>query len=128
LLDANRLIMEDLKPERSGTLDEASSLVGSVVLQEGSVVENSTIRGPAVVGRGTRVIDSFIGPYTAIGDACVIEDSEIEHSVIMERCVVRGMHRLEDSLLGKEVTVERSDDKPKAYRLMVGDHGRVGVI
>ncbi len=46
----------------------------------------------------------------------------------MERCVVRGMHRLEDSLLGKEVTVERSDDKPKAYRLMVGDHGRVGVI
>jgi glucose-1-phosphate thymidylyltransferase len=128
LLDANRLIMEDLKPERSGTLDEASSLVGSVVLQEGSVVANSTIRGPAVVGRGTRVIDSFIGPYTAIGDACVIEDSEIEHSVIMERCVVRGMHRLEDSLLGKEVTVERSDDKPKAYRLMVGDHGRVGVI
>jgi glucose-1-phosphate thymidylyltransferase len=128
LLDANRLIMEDLKPERAGTVDEASSLVGAVVLQEGSVVENSTIRGPAVVGRGTRVIDTFIGPYTAIGDACVIEDSEIEHSVIMERCIVRGMHRLEDSLLGKEVTVERSDDKPKAYRLMVGDHGRVGVI
>jgi glucose-1-phosphate thymidylyltransferase len=128
LLDANRLIMEDLKPERSGTVDEASSLVGAVVLQEGSVVENSTIRGPAVVGRGTRVIDTFIGPYTAIGDACVIEDSEIEHSVIMERCVVRGMHRLEDSLLGKEVVVERSEEKPKAYRLMVGDHGRVGVI
>ena len=128
LLDANRLIMEDLKPERSGTVDEDSSLVGSVVLQEGSVVENSTIRGPAVVGRGTRVIDTFIGPYTAIGDACVIEDSEIEHSVIMERCVVRGMHRLEDSLLGKEVVVERSEEKPKAYRLMVGDHGRVGVI
>lgn len=128
LLDANRLIMEDLKPERLGSVDESSSLVGNVVLQEGSVVENSTIRGPAVVGRGTRVIDSFIGPYTAIGDACVIEDSEIEHSVIMERCVVRGMHRLEDSLLGKEVTVERSEEKPKAYRLMVGDHGRVGVI
>jgi glucose-1-phosphate thymidylyltransferase len=128
LLEANRLIMEDMPAERSGTADDASRLVGNVVLQEGSAVENSTIRGPAVVGRGTRVVDSFIGPYTSIGDGCVIEDSEIEHSVIMERCVVRGMHRLEDSLLGKEVTVERSDDKPKAYRLMVGDHGRVGVI
>ena len=128
LLEANRLIMEDLKPGRTGTADAKSTLVGSVVLQEGSVVENSTIRGPAVIGRDTRVIDSFIGPYTAIGDQCTIEDSEIEHSVIMERCVVRGMHRLEDSLLGKEVTVERSQDKPKAYRLMVGDHGRVGVI
>ena len=128
LLDANRLIMEDLTPERDGTADEKSTLVGNVVLQEGSVVENSSIRGPAVIGRDTRVVDSFIGPYTAIGDGCTIEDSEIEHSVIMEGCTVRGMHRLEDSLLGKEVTVERSDDKPKAYRLMVGDHGRVGVI
>ena len=128
LLEANRLIMEDMPEERSGTADSKSRLVGNVVLQEGSSVENSTIRGPAVIGRGVRVIDSFIGPYTSIGDECVIEDSEIEHSVMMERCIVRGMHRLEDSLLGKEVTVERSDDKPKAYRLMVGDHGRVGVI
>jgi len=128
LLEANRLIMEDLQEERSGTADDSSRLVGTVVLQEGARVENTTIRGPAVVGRGTRVVDSFIGPYTSIGDECTIEDSEIEHSVIMEGCVVRGMHRLEDSLLGKEVTVERSDDKPKAYRLMVGDHGRVGVI
>jgi glucose-1-phosphate thymidylyltransferase len=120
--------MGDLPNERSGTVDGRSKLDGAVALQEGSVVENSTIRGPAVVGRGAHVVDSFIGPYTSIGDGCTIEDSEIEHSVIMERCVVRGMHRLEDSLLGKEVTVERSDDKPKAYRLMVGDHGRVGVI
>ena len=128
LLEANRLIMQDLVVEQAGTADARSKLVGAVALQEGSVVENSTIRGPAVIGRGTKVVDSFIGSYTSIGDDCVIEDSEIEYSVIMERCVVRGMHRLEDSLLGKEVTVERSDDKPKAYRLMVGDHGRVGVI
>ena len=128
LLEANRLIMEDMEEERSGTADDSSRLVGTVVLQEGARVENTTIRGPAVIGRRVRVVDSFIGPYTSIGDECTIEDSEIEHSVIMERCVVRGMHRLEDSLLGKEVTVERSDDKPKAYRLMVGDHGRVGVI
>jgi glucose-1-phosphate thymidylyltransferase len=128
LLEANRLIMGDLQNERSGTVDDKSKLIGAVAIQEGAVVENSTIRGPAVIGRDARVVDSFVGSYTSIGDGCVIEDSEIEFSVIMERCVVRGMHRLEDSLLGKEVTVERSDDKPKAYRLMVGDHGRVGVI
>jgi glucose-1-phosphate thymidylyltransferase len=128
LLEANRLIMEDLPPERAGRVDASSRIVGTVALQSGSIVENSTIRGPAVIGRGTRLVDSFIGPYTAIGDECVIEDSEIEHSVIMERCVVRGMHRMEDSLLGKDVTVERSDGKPKAYRLMIGDHGQVGFM
>jgi glucose-1-phosphate thymidylyltransferase len=128
LLEANRLIMEDLPPERAGRVDASSRVVGTVALQDGSLVENSTIRGPAVIGRGTRLVDSFIGPYTAIGDECVIDDSEIEHSVIMERCVVRGMHRMEDSLLGKDVTVERSDGKPKAYRLMIGDHGQVGFM
>lgn len=128
LLEANRLILEDIQAPSQGTADPSSRLVGNVVLQADAVVENSTIRGPAIVGRGTRIADSFVGPYTSIGDGCTIEDSEIEHSVIMEGCVVRGMHRLEDSLLGKEVTVERSDGKPKAYRLMVGDHGRVGVI
>jgi glucose-1-phosphate thymidylyltransferase len=128
LLEANRLIMEDLAEERAGSVDASSRVVGTVALQEGSVVEGSTIRGPAVIGRRTRVVDSFIGPYTAIGDDCLIEDSEIEHSVVMERCVIRGMHRMEDSLLGKEVVVERSDGKPKAYRLMIGDHGQVGFV
>ncbi|MGH2830639.1 MAG: glucose-1-phosphate thymidylyltransferase, partial [Actinomycetota bacterium] len=94
----------------------------------GAVVEGSTIRGPAVIGRNSRIVDSFIGPYTSIGDGSVIEDSEIEHSVIMAECTIRGMHRLEDSLLGREVVVERSDSKPKAYRFMIGDHGRVGVV
>ena len=128
LLEANRLILEDLEGAVRGIVDKASTLVGSVVVEEGATVQSSTIRGPAVIGRYASVMDSFIGPYTSIGDGCVIEDSEIEHSVIMQGCRIRGMHRLEDSLLGREVVVERSDSKPKAYRLMVGDHGRVGVV
>jgi glucose-1-phosphate thymidylyltransferase len=129
LLEANRLIMEDLTDLREGSVDAASRVSGVVALQQGSSVENTKIRGPAVIGRDARIVGSFIGPYTSIGDGCVIEDSEIEHSVIMEGCVVRGMHPgLQDSLLGREVTVERSDEKPKAYRLMVGDNSKVGVI
>jgi glucose-1-phosphate thymidylyltransferase len=79
LLEANRLIMEDMPEERAGTADGSSRLVGNVVLQEGSQVANSTVRGPAVIGRNSRVVDSFIGPYTSIGDGCTIEDSEIVH-------------------------------------------------
>lgn len=128
LLEANRLILEGIAGDVRGTVGATSRIDGAVVIADGAVVEGSTIRGPAVIGPGARVTDSFIGPYTAIGGGCVIDDSEIEHSVIMDGCVIRGMHRLEDSLLGREVTVERGESKPKAYRLMVGDHGRVGVI
>ncbi len=128
LLDANRLILEDIKSLVHGSVDAASTVVGNVVIEQGATVESSTIRGPAVIGRDARIVDSFIGPYTSIGDECVIDDSELEHSVIMSGCTIRGMHRLEDSLLGRGVVVERTESKPKAYRLMVGDHGKVGVI
>ena len=128
LLEANRLILEDIAPSQRGTVGDTCAIVGNVIIEEGAVLEGSSIRGPVVIGKNARVIDSFIGPYTSIGDNCLIEDSEVEHSVIMSGCVIRGMHRLEDSLLGKAVTVERSESKPKAYRLMIGDHGQVGVI
>ena len=72
--------------------------------------------------------DSFIGPFTSIGPDCLVEDSEIEHSVIMEECRLRGVRRLEDSLLGRGVVVERSEGRPRSYQLMVGDSGRVGLI
>ncbi|MHB8510989.1 MAG: glucose-1-phosphate thymidylyltransferase [Actinomycetota bacterium] len=128
LLEANRLILEDAEPLNKGTVGGTSNIVGNVIIEDGATIDGSTIRGPVAIGARARIVDSFIGPYTSIGEDCVIEDSEIEHSVIMGGCIIRGMHRLEDSLLGNEVVVERSDTKPKAYRLMIGDHGRVGVI
>jgi glucose-1-phosphate thymidylyltransferase len=88
-------------------------------------VVRSRIRGPAVIGAGTTVTDSFIGPFSAIGRDCVIEGSEIEHAVILDHCRVLQAGRLEDSLLGHHVEVTRTDRRPRATRLMVGDHGQI---
>jgi glucose-1-phosphate thymidylyltransferase len=38
------------------------------------------------------------------------------------------MHRIEDSLVGKNVNVCKTMQKPKAYRLMLGDSSNVEVI
>jgi glucose-1-phosphate thymidylyltransferase len=90
---------------------------------------NSTIRGPVIIGENTRIINSYIGPFTAIYHHCVIEGSEVEHSIVLEHCTIRDMPaRLEDSLIGKYVEVTRSPLKPKAYRLVLGDHSHVGVL
>jgi glucose-1-phosphate thymidylyltransferase len=75
-----------------------------------------------VIGAGTTVSDSFIGPFSAIGRRCTIDTSEIEHSVIMDDCRVVGAGRIEDSLLGHHVEITRSERRPSATRLMVGDH------
>jgi glucose-1-phosphate thymidylyltransferase len=70
---------------------------------------------------------SFIGPFSAIGDRCVVRNSEIEHSVVMSDSRVDDIPRLEDSLIGKDVVVSRSQIRPRALRLMVGDHCQIDV-
>jgi glucose-1-phosphate thymidylyltransferase len=127
LLEANRLLLEKIVTRIDGVVDAGSSLDGRVVVAEGAEIVNSTIRGPVAIGRGTRVVDSFIGPFSAIGNGCEVVHSEIEHSVVMESSKVLHIPRLEDSLIGREAIVERSAKRPRALRLMVGDHCQIDV-
>lgn len=127
LLEANRLLLEKLEPRIAGSVDEASVIDGRVEIAEGAQIVNSTIRGPVAIGSGTRVVDSFIGPFSAVGAGCEVVHSEIEHSVVMDNSRVVEIPRLEDSLIGTDATVMRSKLKPRALRLMVGDHCHVDV-
>ncbi len=127
LLEANRLLLEKIETDIAGTVDETSLIDGRVVIAEGAVVTNSTIRGPVAIGAGTTVTDSFVGPFSAIGNDCVVAQSEIEHSVIMNGSSVIDIARLEDSLIGSDAQVKRSKQRPRALRLMVGDHCQIDV-
>lgn len=122
LLEANRLLLETLERRVDGEVDEESDIDGRVVIEAGAHIVRSRIRGPVAIGAETTVADSFIGPFSAIGRRCVIEGSEVEHSVILDDCRVVAAGRLEDSLLGHHVEVRRTERRPKATRLMVGDH------
>jgi len=127
LLEANRLLLEKIEPRIDGSVDETSVLDGRVVVEAGAVITNSTLRGPLVVGAGAVVADSFIGPFSAIGDRCEVRNSEVEHSVVMTDSKILDIQRLEDSLIGKDVVVSRSQVRPRALRLMVGDHCQIDV-
>jgi glucose-1-phosphate thymidylyltransferase len=129
MLEANRLILDEMAPSIQGYVDRDSQLIGKVIVEPGAEIINSTIRGPAIIGEKTRILNSYVGPFTSIYHNCVIEDSEIEHSIMLEHSAVRSLpHRLEDSLIGRNVEVARSPLKPKAYRLMLGDNSSVGVL
>lgn len=127
LLEANRLLLEKLEGRVDGEVDERSVIDGRVVIEAGAKVVNSTIRGPVAIGPGTRIEDSFVGPFSAVGADCVVVGSEIEHSVVMDRSQILEIARLEDSLIGGDAVVQRSKRRPRALRLMVGDHCQVDV-
>jgi glucose-1-phosphate thymidylyltransferase len=127
LLDANRIVLGGLRGELAGTMDVDSSAAGEVRMEPGSELVRSTVRGPAVIGAGTKVVDSYVGPFTSIGEDCVLERTEIEHSVVLAGCRIRDVGRLEGSLLGHGVTVDRTSVRPAAHRLLLGDHAEVQI-
>ena len=129
LLEANRLIQETLAHSihPKAFVDARSRLEGRVVLEAGARVVESVIRGPAVIGVNSRIIRSYIGPYSSIYHDTVIENSELEHSIVLEHAKVRDIRRIQDSLIGQRVEVVKSETKPEAYRIMVGDSSRIEI-
>ena len=127
LLEANRLLLEKLEPAIDGTVDAESTIDGRVVVAAGAEIVGSTIRGPVAIGPGSRIVHSFIGPFSAIGADCEVVNSEVEHSVVMDRSRIVDIPRLEDSLIGREAVVARTQQRPRALRLMVGDHCQIDV-
>ncbi len=127
MLEANRLVLEDLETNVEGTLVD-SRVEGRVVVEKGARLERTLVRGPAIIGSGARISDSYVGPYTAIDREVVITGSEIEHSIVLEGSSIRDLHaRMEASLLGRNVTLTRSEGMPKTLRFLVGDNAEIAI-
>jgi glucose-1-phosphate thymidylyltransferase len=128
MLEANRLILDNLLPRMDGELID-SRVDGRVVVEAGARLERSNVRGPAIIGAGTRLVDAYVGPYTAVGENCVIENAEVEHSILLAGSSVRGLAgRIESSLLGRNVAIRRDERQPRAYRFMVGDNSEIAIL
>lgn len=125
MLEANRLVLDTLHSSNRGTLIDAE-VEGRVQIAEGAVLERAVVRGPAVIGENARIVDAYIGPYTAVGAGCVVDHAEIEHSILLDGSSVSHMdYRVEGSLIGRDATVERGPKMPRAIRLLIGDSSHV---
>jgi glucose-1-phosphate thymidylyltransferase len=128
MLDANRLILDDLTERIEGELID-SRTEGRVVIEKGAHLENSTVRGPAIIGAGARLVDAYIGPYSAVGENVTIERAELEYSIVLTGSSIRDLDgRLEASLIGRNVAIARSPELPKAYRFVVGDNAEIAIL
>jgi glucose-1-phosphate thymidylyltransferase len=120
-------VLEVLQSKSEGSVDASSQIDGRVVIEKGAVIENSRIRGPVVIGSDSVVRNSYIGPYTSVGNKCTVSNSEIEHSVLLDGSSIADINRMSDSLVGRNVVVKKSHQRPSALRLMLGDDSTVEV-
>jgi glucose-1-phosphate thymidylyltransferase len=129
MLEANRLVLEELAPRIDGDVSDDSRVEGRVAVEPGAEITGSVVRGPVVIGEGARIADAFIGPYTSIGAEVEISRSEVENSILLAGARVIDLGtRMEASLLGRNVSLTRSDGVPKTLRMMVGDNSEIKLI
>lgn len=128
LLEANRVVLDEFTRHKiDGQVDSQSQISGRVEIGSGAVIERSTIRGPAVIGEGTIIKDSFVGPYTSLGRQCVVIGASLEHCVVLDSARIEGVERLEDSIVGRNASVQRNPSNHRALRLMIGDDSEVSL-
>jgi glucose-1-phosphate thymidylyltransferase len=126
MLECNRIVLELLEPATHGKVVD-SEIVGRVVIEAGAEVVGSRILGPAVIGAGARIVNSYVGPFTAIAQNCVLTETEIEYSIVLEDSKLTGVRRIEGSLIGKEVEVWPAAGPIQSYRLVLGDHSKLQI-
>ncbi len=127
LLDCNRMLLGGVVSQVDGSVDEASTLVGPVVLAAGARVINSRVVGPVIIGAGTVVQDSYVGPNTALGESCLLRKAGIEDSIMLDRVSVVDVSGIHSSLIGRDAQISLSNAGAGRHRLVVGDHTCVEV-
>lgn len=129
MLEANNRVLAELEHKVEGYVDRDSKIDHLVTIERGAEIINSVIRGPAIIGEDTRIVNSYVGPFTSIYHHTVIENSEIEHSIVLDHSrIINVPSRIEDSIIGREVEITYSPIKPKAYKMTLGDHSKVGLL
>ena len=128
LLEANRLVLDNLIPSNNGTIEKTANVAGKVIIEEGAIIKDSVVRGPVIIGKNCLIEGSYIGPFTAIGNNTTIKNSEVEYSIILRDCKIINVGiRIEGSILGNDVEVVEANGKPRVHRFMIGDQSRVEI-
>ncbi len=128
IIEANLLVLEDIEPSIEGRVVD-TTISGRVKIGEDTKIEKSTIRGPVVIGKNSRIIESFVGPFSSIGDNVLIQNAEIECSVVMEGTQIKNLNkRIDRSIIGKNVVITQTDTSPRAHRFFLGDQSFVELI
>ncbi len=126
LLEANRIVLDTFAEDIQGTVDRNSEVEFKVKVDKDACIKNSVVRGPAIIGGNTRIENAYVGPFTSIDENCLVLDSEIENSIMLQGSALKNMpKRVADSLIGRDVLIDCTRGRPEALKFVLGESSRV---
>lgn len=127
VLRCNRRLLDTTRGRVRGLVDEASVLIGPVVVERGARIVRSRIEGPAIVGAGTVIEDAHLGGHTSVGRNCLIRRTGIGDSIVLDGAELVGVPGLHSSIIGRSASVRPMGTSGLGPSLVIGDHGRAEV-
>ena len=129
ILEANRLVLDEIKPAKNGKIDEGVKIQGRVSIDEGTVIrKGSVINGPVIIGKNCEIgPNTYIGPYTSVGDNTTIINGEIEDSIILGESRIDCRKKIVGSIIGKNSTIKSYDKLPKGNRFIIGENTTIEI-
>jgi glucose-1-phosphate thymidylyltransferase len=66
--------------------------------------------------------NTYIGPYTSIGDGSKLVGADIEASIVIGEATIETPNKIVNSLIGRHTTIRSAEDRrPKGTQLIVGE-------
>jgi len=130
MLEANCCVLDEMLPSIApDSLIEDSEIDRRVTVESGARIINSVIHGPTIIGENTIIENCYVGPYSSIYHHVLLQSCEIERSIVLENSTIRDLNvRLHGCLIGRSVTVQRKEEKPRALMLNLGDNSTVWMV
>ena len=122
ILEANRLVLKDLKSSMRGKIE--GDVSGNVDVGDGTIIrKGAVLRGPVVIGDHSEVGEGArVGPDTSIGSYVKILGAKIENSIILDGTVVDCKETIVDSIIGRDSKIiSESDHISRGRSFVVGE-------
>jgi glucose-1-phosphate thymidylyltransferase len=130
LLTANQVVLREYltAPDIQATVTDTVTLDGEISLPASVTIQQSHLIGPIKIGENCHIENSWIGPYTSIGDGCVIRNCKIENSVILGHCTLENLPlRMESSLIGEYCSLTHLPAHTESQQFLLASHSEVFV-
>ena len=126
ILEANRFMLEEIDEKYQINKKDDSVYRGKIQIGKNAVIKNSVIDGPVAIADDSAIINSYVGPYTAVGKGVRINNCEVDNCIILENTQLDSISkRISGSLIGKNVVIRAADKKPVSSTFLVGDNSEI---
>jgi glucose-1-phosphate thymidylyltransferase len=122
-LETNQFLLDhEVKNDWLSKLGKNVKIEGRVKIGKKCKIRNSFLRGPTIIGDRVVIEDSFIGPYSSIGNDCQILGAKLENVILMKKVqIINPGKSLDSCLIGRETVINGSQRASDGIELFVGN-------